>query len=426
MIRKIVVVIALFVSIAGFSQKSNTSAYSFFGIGDKNSLSTVEQLSMGGVGVAMGEVHRLNLSNPASYSSLLFTNYSIALDNKNIRAKNSNDNQSASATYLSYVAMGIPVGDKGGFSFGLLPNTSVGYSLLSNIYDDEDTVIEATRYEGEGGTNKAFFGFGYSPFKKLSLGLQGNYVFGKIENNIINQEKDVSLATKYETISNIKGFSFNVGFIYKTTINKLNLHVGGNFDLENDIDSEGNEYLYSISLGAVESPRDTILNKQSSGILRSPLKTTLGVGLGKDNVWYAGADFSFQKALEFQGDVVNNNSKVAYDSYSRIAIGGFYTPKVNSLTGYWKRVTYRAGMKLEKTGLLVDASGSGNDFTEINDFGISFGVGLPVKNQLSNVNLGFEIGKRGKSEKGLVLENYANFRLSLSFSDKWFKKRKIY
>ena len=426
MIRKIVVVIVLFVSIVGFSQKSNTSAYSFFGIGDKNTSSTVEQLSMGGVGVATGEVYRLNLSNPASYSSLLFTNYTIALENKNIWAKDSNDNQSSAATYLSYLAMGIPLGEKSGFSFGLLPNTSVGYSLLSNIYDDEDDILEVTQYKGEGGTNKVFFGFGYSLFKKLSIGLQGNYVFGNIENSIINQERDVSLATKYETVSKIKGFSLNAGFIYKTTINKLNLHVGGNFDLENDIDSEGSEYLYSVSLGAVESSRDTILNRQSTGILRSPLKTTLGVGLGKDNVWYAGADFSFQKALEFQGDVVKSNSKVAYDSYSKVAIGGFYTPKVNSLTSYWDRVTYRAGIKMEKTGLLVDASGSGNDFSGIDDFGISFGVGLPVKNQLSNVNLGFEIGKRGKSDKGLVQENYINFRLSLSFSDKWFKKRQIY
>ncbi len=34
--------------------------------------------------------------------------------------------------------------------------------------------------------------------------------------------------------------------------------------------------------------------------------------------------------------------------------------------------------------------------------------------------------KRGKSDKGLVQENYFNFRLSLSLSDKWFKKREIY
>jgi len=426
MIRKIIVVIVLLVSVVGFSQKSNSSSYSFFGIGDKNSSSTVEQLSMGGVGVAMGEVHRLNLSNPASYASLFYTNYSIALENKNIWAKDSNDKQSAAATYLAYLALGIPMGEKSGFSFGLLPNTSVGYSLLSNIYDNDDTLIEVTQYNGEGGTNKVFLGFGYTPFKELSIGLQGNYIFGKIENSIINQLKDVSLSTKYETVSNIKGFSLNAGFIYKTKIKNLNLHFGGNFELENEIDSDGNEYLYSVSLGAVESPRDTILNKKSIGVLKSPLKATLGVGIGKDNVWFAGVDYSFQKALELEGGVFNSYSKITYDNYSEIAIGGFYTPKANSITSYWERVSYRAGLKMEKTGLLVDASGNGNDFTAIDDFGISFGVGLPVKNQLSNLNLGFEIGKRGKSDKGLVQENYINFRLSLSFSDKWFNKRQIY
>ena len=71
MIRKIVVVITLLITVVSFSQKNNTSAYSFFGIGDKNSASTVEQLSMGGVGVAFGDYYRLNLTNPASASRFL-------------------------------------------------------------------------------------------------------------------------------------------------------------------------------------------------------------------------------------------------------------------------------------------------------------------------------------------------------------------
>lgn len=427
MIRKRILIIALFVSVISFSQKNNTSAYSFFGIGDKNSSSTVEQLSMGGVGVAFGEFYRVNLSNPASNASLLFTNYSLALENKNISAEDSNDKQSAATTFLSYLAMGIPIGEKGGFSFGLLPNTSVGYSLLSNVYDNDDSVIEATFYDGEGGTNKVFLGFAYTPIKGLSIGLQGNYIFGKIENSIINQIKDMSLATKYQTVSKIKGVSLNVGFQYKTKMNdKLNLHLGGNVELENEIESNGKEYLYSISFATFESPRDTILNAESTGIIKSPLKTTVGVGIGKDNKWFAGADYSFQKALELQGSVFNSYSKIIYDSYSKVSFGGFYIPKFNSITSYWQRVTYRAGIKFEKTGLLVDASGNRNDFTAIDDFGISFGLGLPVNNQLSSLNVGFEFGKRGKAIKGLVQENYINFRLSLSLSDKWFKKREIY
>ncbi|MDF1516850.1 MAG: hypothetical protein P1P79_02790 [Lutibacter sp.] len=130
--------------------------------------------------------------------------------------------------------------------------------------------------------------------------------------------------------------------------------------------------------------------------------------------------------MELSGGVFNNYSKIDYDNYSKIAVGGFYTPKFNSITSYWDRVTYRAGLKFENTGLLVDVSGNGTDFTAIDDFGISFGVGLPMSKQLSNLNIGFEIGKRGQTANGLVQENYVNFRLGLSLNDKWFKKLEIF
>ena len=62
MVKKIiVVVITLFIRIASFAQNNNTSAYSFFGIGDVNKSNTVEELSMGGVGVSMSDNFHLNL-----------------------------------------------------------------------------------------------------------------------------------------------------------------------------------------------------------------------------------------------------------------------------------------------------------------------------------------------------------------------------
>jgi hypothetical protein len=427
MIKRIIVILTLFVSINSFAQKNNTSAYSFFGIGDRNSLNTVEQLSMGGVGVSFNDFYHLNFSNPASVSSLSFTTYAIAVENRNTTVKDGLDNQSAATTYLSYLALGVPVGENGGLSFGLLPNSSVGYSLNSSSSDNEGVLSNQAIYNGEGGTNKVFLNFAYKPFKGLSLGVQGNYIFGKVENRIINQVTDDPLSTVYETISNLKGFTYNVGMQYETKITKkLDLSVGANFDLNSTIDADGNEYLYSRDLLTSGRAKDTILNSKSSGSFKSPLKTSLGVGLGEKNKWFAGVDYSFQDALELNGNVFNSNSKIAYDNYSKIAVGGFYTPKINSISSYWERVTYRAGFKYEKTGLLVDGIGNGADFTEVNDFGISFGVGLPLSQQLSNVNLGFEFGKRGKTTNGLVQENYINFRLSLSLNDKWFKKLEIF
>ena len=60
---------------------------------------------------------------------------------------------------------------------------------------------------------------------------------------------------------------------------------------------------------------------------------------------------------------------------------------------------------------------------EIKEFGISFGVGLPLGG-LSNVNVGLEISQRGQKESGLLQETLIGFRVGLSLNDVWFIKRK--
>ena len=55
----------------------------------------------------------------------------------------------------------------------------------------------------------------------------------------------------------------------------------------------------------------------------------------------------------------------------------------------------------------------------------TLGVGLPLGGTFSNVNIGFELGKRGTTNAGLIQENYANFTLALSLNDRWFVKRKF-
>jgi hypothetical protein len=76
-------------------------------------------------------------------------------------------------------------------------------------------------------------------------------------------------------------------------------------------------------------------------------------------------------------------------------------------------------MRYEKTGLLI------ND-QSVEDQAITLGFGLPMNaNVGSNLNIGLELGKRGKTSYGLVQDNYFNVSVGLSFNDVWFKRRKI-
>jgi hypothetical protein len=425
MIKNLSILILLVISVNIFAQKTNSSPYSVLGIGDGISSKTVEESSMGGVGIANNNPNDMNFSNPASFASLFLTTYTMAGENRGFKIKEENEQVKASNAYLSYIAIGIPLGEKGGFAFGLKPNTTVGYTLANNTSDSEGDVVESSIYEGDGGTNKVFFGLGYEVFKNVSIGLEGSYVFGNINNKITNIKKDITLGTEYNIDNKINGAGLKAGIIYENKLKEnLFLNLGTTLEFENELESEGNEYFYSVSL-TDGIPRDTLLNSASRGTYKTPLKTSLGVSISDPNKWAASIDYSFQNPIELGGSLINKNPRLNYSKASVLAIGGFYLPKYNSISSYWDRVVYRAGMRIEKTGLMVDGTGDGANFTSIDDFGISFGVGLPLGNQVSRLNLGFEFGKRGTTDNGLVEEEYFNFRLGLTLSNKWFRKREI-
>lgn len=434
MIRNIVVVIiVLFTSVAFFGQRTNSSPYSYFGIGDEFSTTTVEQSSMGGIGVAFSHYKYLNFTNPAAYANLRYTIYGFGLLNNDLTIKSETTKQNSTSTTLSYIALAFPIGEKAGFSFGMQPISSVGYSLTNSTLDASGNTTEISLFEGNGGVNRFYGSFGINVFKGLSLGIEGDFSFGNIENSIANQRSNVSLATKYRENTNIRGGSVKFGAQYQQVLkNKMILTGGATVKLGNDLNVKGESLTYSLTFtgGGSEFVRDTLVDQNGdklttiNGDFRLPIKTTLGAGIGELDKWYAGLEYQNQDAISTTGLLSNTTGAYRYGKTNRISLGGFYLPKINSISSYWNRVTYRAGLRYENTGLLVDGSGNNSNFTEIKDFGISFGLGLPLK-RLSTVNMGFEFGKRGTIQNNLIQENYFNFRLSLSLTDSWFVKRKI-
>lgn len=422
MIKKLVTITFLIISTFSFAQKTNSSPYSFFGIGDQAKIKSVEEIAMGQMGGVLNSEYQLSFTNPASYASLLWTTYVFAAANKNNNIDDGTNTQPSASSGLTYIALGIPIRGNQGLAFGMQLNTTVGYSLLESFYNEDDVLAETNLLSGDGGTNRIFLGYGYKVPNGLNLGLEVAYIFGGIENSIVNRRLDVQLATKNETISSIKGFSYKLGVQYIKNISpKLKFKLGTTFELAYDLNEKGDEYLYSIDNNILDEfalPRDTITANHYNAKIESPLKTILSAGIGEDHKWFIGAEYTFQDAINFKGPIYNENSSYNYINSSIISVGGFFTPKYNSISSYWNRVTYRTGFSYKKLGLVVNN-------TEIDDIGMSFGVSLPMGLRISNINLGFELGKRGTTDNNLIKENYYNFRLSISLNDKWFSKRTI-
>jgi len=439
MIKKLVIVFIAIFAIQSYAQEGTASPYSFYGIGSLKFKGTVENRSMGGLSFYTDSIH-MNLRNPAGYAGNnleMFGNesrpvkFTVGGTHSSIDLKSTNSTDKTSSTTFDYLALSVPVG-KFGFGFGLLPFTSVGYKLES--INDSGNI--SNRFNGQGGVNKAFLGLGYQVTNELSIGIDAHYNFGNIQNSTVEFRYDddgvpVQYQSRENNRSDLSGLNLNLGVSYKRMLTeKLELVSGFTFTPESNLTSK-NERSFSTINTTSSSLQEFVFNTidvdlESLSLLETdlimPSKFSIGAGIGQPRKWFAGAEYASQKTSNFSNPFYNFTDENGlpintYEDASRFSLGGFFIPQYNSFTSYFKRATYRAGLRYEKTGLNINNE-------SINEFGISFGVGLPVGNGISNANLGFEIGQRGTTNSNLIQENFINFQLSLSLNDRWFVKRK--
>ncbi|OBX26828.1 long-subunit fatty acid transport protein [Gelidibacter algens] len=432
MIKKLVIVFITVFAFQAQSQNGTASPYSFYGIGSLKFKGTVENRSMGGLSFFTDSIH-VNLRNPAGYAGnnlKMFNNesrpikFTVGGSSSNLTLKTDNESQKTNATTFDYLALSVPIG-KFGFGFGLLPYTSVGYKLESR--NDEGNLDN--RYKGEGGLNKAFIGLGYQITPSLGVGVDASYNFGNIQNSALEfayvNGEPLQYFSKESNRSNLSGVNLNFGLSYKTMVtDKLQLTSGLTYMPKSNIKSENERFFSSVVVNVV-TEQEILINTIQADLesqnlkktdLTLPSKFSFGAGIGQPQKWFAGAEYTFQKTSEFENPIFTASNAEFIDA-STIALGGFYIPNYNSFSSYWERIVYRAGVNFENTGLKI------NNET-INEFGISFGVGLPVGNLFSNANIGFEFGKRGTTKANLIEENFMNLQISLSLNDRWFQKRK--
>jgi len=420
MLKNILILFVALISLNAVAQEGTASPYSFYGIGELNFRGTAENKSMGGISTYTDSIH-MNLLNPASLGKLKLTTFTIGGNLTFTSLKTSDASEKSATTTFDYLAIGLPMG-KLGMSFGLLPYSSVGYKTGFTNY--LTAVKDEKRHEGSGGINKAFVAAGYSVTDNLSIGIDVNFNFGKIRNEAI-QITDLQYDTQEINESKLSGIAVNLGATYnKMLTENLQLTTGLTYSPEANLSSENSRQTSTIvfNTNGIAIPRDTREDDLAAMGLKNtkfklPSKLTIGAGLGQPKKWFAGVDFTSLSTGKLNNPTFNNTD-TKYQNAAKIAFGGFYIPKYNSLTSYLSRVVYRAGARFENTGIIVQNE-------DINEFGISFGVGLPVGRKFSNINIGFEYGSRGTTNNNLVKENFVNLNLSLSLNDRWFQKRKI-
>lgn len=425
MVQRFVLAILIFATFSVSAQNGTVSPFSAFGIGDLRGVRTVENQSMGGLESFTDSIH-INLNNPASLGKLGLATYSGAFARQEVRMETYNDKQRASVTNLEYLAIAFPLKtQRGGLSFGLKPFSSVGYKL-EDIRDNQAGNQVLNEYSGEGGLNQVFFSVGLQLLPKVQVGATANYIFGQIMNKRVQVTEGIAYGTLDDRQSDISGFDFNYALTYSpnlsakhTLYTSLRAHTQTNLVSKNQrrigsfVPLNGNE----IETYLVDLERDNLLNTE----IKIPTTFTAGLGIGEEYRWMIGAEAGMQQFSSFSNPFLDGDN-IRYEDASSYALGGFWVPDYTDVDAYFNRVTYRAGVRLDNTGFIVNEK-------PISNFGITFGMGLPVGFEYSNLNLGFEVGRRGTTMNSLVRESYFKVSIGLSFNasgaNRWFQKRQI-
>jgi hypothetical protein len=422
MIKKFIIPAFLLFSVISFAQQATSSPYSFYGIGDVKFKGTAENRAMGGLTIFSDSIH-LNFQNPASYTSLKLTTFSLGGTYLTTKLTTSSQSENARRTALDYLAVGLPFG-KFGIGFGLLPYSSVGYNIESTTLATTTPVVapaEIKKYNGNGGLNKVFAGFGYAITPKLSAGVDISFNFGKIETYSLRFVEGIQFGSREKNLSDIGGATFTVGTTYNTKISSKLTGFGSlTYSPASILKSTNERNIATIqysSSGAeiIVDPLDVTVDNTS---LKLPSKLAFGFGIGQNRKWMLGTEITFQQSSDM-GNRFNDINNVKFENAVKYTIGGYYVPNYTSFSKYFEKITYRAGLRYENTGLVINNK-------SINDFGVTAGLGLPIIGAFSNINIGVEYGKRGTTSANLVQENYTNITIGFSLNDKWFQKKRFY
>ncbi len=408
------------------AQTYTDSPYSRFGVGQMAQPGFGKNRAMGGIGIALRDNNHINYLNPASCTALdtMSFLFDFGFMGNYINSKTSLGNDEYYGMNMDHLAMSFPITKWWFASVGVLPYSKVGYSIKEEDYDQNIGFIDYI-YTGNGGINQLYLGTAVEFFNCFSLGANFKYLFGSID---LSRSVDFPLDAnrshaEIESRTIINDFLIDLGMQYSRDFSeKYNITLGIIFDNKTKVSAENRILKQNIFPGSPTPINDSTILDPTFILEETTIKGNIVIptNLG------AGLTFNYGKKIRFGVDYYVQdwtNSSFFNEDQPLTKSSSFHggleiIPDPEALKGYHKHIAFRLGGHYQNSYLQLQGE-------QLKDYGISFGVGLPLKNMKSSFNLAWEIGRRGTLENDLIREDYMFLSFSVTLYDFWFIKRKF-
>ena len=424
---------AALVTLAGSGAFAQTyggyTPYSIFGVGDLANPGTAYNKSMGGVGIAARNVRFLNPLNPASVTArdtlAFMADYSMLQDNKIYLQ---GDMRSAFNTVnIGDLMISFPIYKSSAMMLGITPFSNTGFDYSYNITDP--AVIGRTgninyAASGMGGLYELYAAAGVTFWRRLSIGAEALYYFGKTKKTFYETFTDVS----YNDASNghvlqLGAVAGKFGLQYEQPLGtKASVTLGATYRTRAKLGGYTESYRFSTGTAATDTlyynksvPSDVYLASEIGAGLSVKYSDKLMV-----EVDYTRSDWrntGLDMAEGFTGNLTPGVGRSAFSTSVSQAFraGVEYTPNRNDIRYYMRTVTYRAGAYYKNEYFMLDGN-------PVNAFGVTLGVTFPVFRWHNGITFGMDFGQRGSLKNNMILERYVNFSLGFNLFDIWFQK----
>lgn len=429
------ILLLFFLALEGLGQTTYNSPFSMKGLGDLPNPVLIRNSAMGGISIGMRNPGYIDFNNPASISArdtLSFV-FDFGATGKTTKLQSNDHSTRTHDLNLGNLVFSFPVSRHMGVALGFVPSAFTGYTLNETVGQDDplyDPEIGSLSYyfKGEGGVTRFFAGTAVELFNHLSIGVNFDYLFGKIHktHELYFPDNPTAFNTRLDRNYIISDFNFDLGLQYTARFGEnyrlvVGL-IGGTTHKRTRYTEEAFDYAVLVFPNGSRQ-LDTI-NNYTLYNQRVTMPPNLGIGFTLSNgaKWTAGADYTYSNwskaTIPFSSD-----SLIPAQS---IRAGFEYSPNPRDFRRYWKIIKYRVGGHYQNAYYTVNKN-------PVNDFGISFGVGLPIINRGSGMaimtgrttfNISVESGWKGNIAKNFVREQYNIIKFGVSVNDLWFVKRR--
>lgn len=450
MVHKLCLLLTVGLAAAAHGQQNSSSPFSSQGMGEPGGLEDPQFGAIGNSRTAVIDSTTVNLFNPSSYAFMAAGQplFSFGMSSHLSDYTSQGAHSSGRVIGLNQIAMVVPAGKRFGLAVGLHPFSRRGYTIQQRVLENGDSIVY--NYNGSGSTQQVTGGIAVKIINRqrhqLAAGANAAYIFGSVTNErtssfvAYDPEGGVDQATyRMHDGRYSLGLNYNV---WLTNSGSKQLRIGAVYSPDQFLRAHRDYRLYSGTDVTDATTYDTILEiLNDRGGITYPTEMSLGFSLvlrpeGGENYKLRSiyqvtvfGEYSRTQWSEYRANFANEKVSGIFDDAQRFSLGIQFTPNYESnkkATGssYFNRVRYRAGTYF---GTMPNMSNG----TQLSEYGITAGLGLPIASQKTNSSFNFSLqyGKRGGNIPDGISERFFSVNVGVilapSSYDKWFKKYKL-